>query len=665
MPDEDMADGGAGDGSASGSDGWADARLQRADDEQVAQAPPETARHTGPPVPGMVINGRYELLTLIGHGGMGEVWRAQDTKLRRFVAVKGLLDRSSLTGGAQAEAMARARQEAQAIAKIEHPNVVTVHDQVETDHQVWIVMKLVDAKSLAELLRSEGTLAVPKAARLALQVLQGLRAVHGAEVVHRDVKPHNVVVGEGGHAILVDFGIAKFDGALPVTQAGTVIGTPEYLAPELFDSSAPAATPASDLWALGITLYEMVEGRTPFPGPNQWQVQVAIETSPVPPFQYAGPLAPVIEGLLTRDPRQRLSAALAEEMLQQVLDPPSAVRPATPVPAAVAPPVPVPQSGPARAGGPRRPRGRTLLKAGVLALCVALLGAGWIALSADDEPDGKENTGAGSGQGSKKERWKDTHPMLKIGVKDDQPGLSKYDKKTKKYSGYDIDLAYEIARRMGYERDEVDFTTVATDYRSTALKVKLVDLVIASYSITEERKTAPPTEYSVDFAGPYYEASRGFLVREKSSRYTIRDTSDLQTLQVEVCTARDSTYEKWLPEAGFKLVKSPPNTYQDCLDKLLDRTSDIYAVATDDVILAGYVKENPGKVRQLENVGGAEGYGVGMRPKSPLLKSEVCATLKGILAGRVWEDLYTKHLSPLTGRANPPGLPDLTECKGY
>ncbi|MEU8674165.1 serine/threonine-protein kinase [Streptomyces sp. NPDC048560] len=616
----------------------------------------------------MVINGRYELLTPIGHGGMGEVWKAQDTKLRRFVALKGLLDRNAMTGASQAEAMERARREAQAIAKIEHQNVVTVHDQVETDRQVWIVMKLLDARSLADLLRSEETLTVPRAARIALQILRGLRAVHAADVVHRDVKPHNVVVGEDGQAILVDFGIATFDGALTVTQVGAVIGTPEYLAPELFDSSAPAprtATPASDLWALGVTLYEMVEGRRPFRGANQWEVQVAVDASPVPPFRYAGPLAPVIEGLLSRDPRRRLSAARAEAMLQRVLDPGPTTGSGTP------PPSPEPAPSPAPAPLPASRLRTTPVKAAAVALgAVVLAGAGWIALP-DGDDDGRSGKAGESGESADpgragpKTRWKDSHPELQIGVKGDQPGLSKHDKKTDTYTGYDVDLAYEIAERMGYERGEVQFSTIASDYRDDALEVEVVDLVIASYSITDERKTAPPTGYSVDFAGPYYKASRGFLVREKSSRYEINDTSDLKSLQVEVCTARESTYESWLPTAGFKLVPSPPNTYQDCLDKLLDKTSDIYAVASDDVILAGYVKANPGKVRQLENVGGAEGYGVGMRPNSPLLKGEVCAALRDVMGGKVWANLYKKNLSPLTGRENPPGLPELTECKGH
>ncbi|GFN06016.1 hypothetical protein Smic_45720 [Streptomyces microflavus] len=230
----------------------------------------------------MVIEGRYELLEPIGSGGMGEVWKAHDLRLRRFVAIKGLLDRNAMTAGTQAAAMQRARREAEAIAKIEHPNVVTVHDQVETDNQVWIVMKLLEARSLADLLRGEKVLAVPRAADIGLQILQGLRAVHAASVVHRDVKPGNVLVRDDGLAILVDFGIATFEGAAQVTRSGSVIGTPPYLAPELFTPGSPGPTPASDLWALGITLYEMVEGRVPFAGGEVWEVQENIRQAPTP-----------------------------------------------------------------------------------------------------------------------------------------------------------------------------------------------------------------------------------------------------------------------------------------------------------------------------------------------------------------------------------------------
>lgn len=113
------------------------------------------------------------------------------------------------------------------------------------------------------------------------------------------------------------------------------------------------------------------------------------------------------------------------------------------------------------------------------------------------------------------------------------------------------------------------------------------------------------------------------------------------------------------------MAKSQPNTYQDCLDKLLDPKSDVYAVASDDIILAGYVKANPGKVRRLENIEGAEGYGVAMRPDTRPLKREVCSALRTILDGRIWEDMYKENLSGLMGDKNTPGRPDLTECEDF
>ncbi|MFE5962992.1 serine/threonine-protein kinase [Streptomyces rubiginosohelvolus] len=661
-------------------------RAGRADDGQDGRL---AGRRADDDASRTVIDGRYELLEQIGSGGMGEVWKAHDRRLRRYVAVKGLLDRNSMTPGTQATAMQRARREAEAIAKIEHQNVVTVHDQVETDNQVWIVMKLLEARSLADLLSRDGVLAVPRATTIGLQVLQGLRAVHAASVVHRDVKPGNVLVRDDGLAILVDFGIATFEGADRVTRTGSVIGTPSYLAPELFAPASPGPTPASDLWALGVTLYEAVEGRVPFAGHEVWEVQENIRQSPDPVLRYAGPLAPVIQGLLITDPRERLDAATAEAMLREVLDDPAspdagAAAAATHPPTAVStpdpstPPTPVLRPAvrspepvsPSPAASGRRSRYRSWQIAAAV-VCVALLaGAGWLVAQGDGE-DGKqgERSGSAEGQGQagsgSQERWKDTHPTLEIGVKDDQPGLSKFDRKTRTYRGYDIDLAYAIAESMGYGKGEVAFTTVATDYRFTALKTKQVDLVIASYSITDDRKTAAPDGYSVDFAGPYYEASRGFLVREKSAKYTINDSSDLRDLGVEVCTARESTYEKALPKQGFTMAKSQPNTYQDCLDKLLDPESDVYAVASDDIILAGYVEANPGKVRRLENIQGAEGYGVAMRPGTPTLKREVCSALRTILAGRVWEDMYKENLSGLVGNKNPPGRPELTECEGF
>ncbi len=292
-------------------------------------ASPQPDPHLAPhPAPRLVIDGRYELLEPIGSGGMGEVWKAHDRRLRRFVAVKGLLDRNAMTPGTQAAAMRRARREAEAIAKIEHQNVVTVHDQVETDNQVWIVMKLLEARSLADLLRAERVLAVPRAADIGLQILQGLRAVHAASVVHRDVKPGNVLVHDNGRVVLVDFGIATFEGATQVTRSGSVIGTPPYLAPELF-APVPRPTPPPTCGHSASPCTRWSRAGSPSRAARCGRSRRTSGT-PRPGHPVRGPARPVIQGLLFPDPADRLDAATAEAMLREVQGEPPA--PHTPGP---------------------------------------------------------------------------------------------------------------------------------------------------------------------------------------------------------------------------------------------------------------------------------------------------------------------------------------------
>ncbi|MFE6777893.1 serine/threonine-protein kinase [Streptomyces sp. NPDC057702] len=671
MQDEDRS------GAGGPADHWGDGAARRPHSE-ATQRWPRTPSHEVPAVPDRphpVIEGRYELLEPIGSGGMGEVWKAHDRRLRRFVAIKGLLDRRATTVATQSVAMQRARREAEAIAKIEHPNVVTVHDQVETEDQVWIVMKLLDARSLADLLRVQTVLAVPRAADIGHQILQGLRAVHAASVVHRDVKPGNVLVRDDGLVILVDFGIATFEGATPVTRSDSVIGTPSYLAPELFARGSSGSTPASDLWALGVTLYEMVEGHLPFGGGEIWEVQENILRSPHLDPQYAGPLTPLIRGLLRTSPGERLDAATAETMLREVLSGSAhtasiraATRAATPEPgpdpAPRAPDPATPSRGEPDPVSPtpvaKRPRRGLRGRARVLAAtacAVVLATAGWLVANGGlgEEGQGGDKGSGGTNNAAAAQPWKKTHPVLRIGVKYDQPGLS--ERVRGRYVGYDVDTAYKVAKRMGYNRDEVKLVPVTTENRNSELKKKTVHLVIASYTIRQDDE--------IDFVGPYYTAGRGFLVREKSSKYTIKDSSDLKSLGVEVCTAKGSTYWDELPKRGFTMMKSPPATYQRCLEQLLDERTDVYAVASDDVILAGYAKQNPGKVRRLTSIDGTEDYGVAMLSGQAGLKAEVCSAVRGILADKEgWEAAYRKNLADLMDAEAPPGLPDLdpTTC---
>ncbi|SFX90019.1 serine/threonine-protein kinase [Streptomyces atratus] len=657
---------GQGEDSPRGADGgWAGDFL-RSDSTEHAQSWPEPASQpsqapdrAAAPAPHHVIDGRYELLHSLGRGGMGEVWEALDTRLDRHVAVKGLLGRDAVGAATQEQMMQRARREAAAIAKIKHPNVVAVHDRVESGNQVWIVMDLLDARSLADLMRAEQRLPVRRTAAIGLQVLGGLRAVHEARVVHRDVKPANILFAKEDFAILADFGIATFDGAVPLTRAGELIGTFKYLAPELLaqTSQESAATPASDLWSLGVTLYEMVEGRHPFDRPNEYEVLVAACQSDPLPMEHGGDLAEVVVRLMHKDPRRRLSAQSAEEMLRKILRASSA-KP-DPVPVPKPPPVP-PQAPPQQPEPPKKGvPGWQKLSAAVV--CGALLaGLGWFAVDRM-RGDGEAETGARPGQGSQSEPYIKRHPFLKVGVKADQPGLSE---KTKggKYRGYEIDVAYAIAHDMGYSRDRVIFEPVSSENRSTILQKGDVDLVIATYSITPERKHAKAPDYSVAFAGPYYVASRSFMVRKKAKTVSIDDSRMLRKRQFEVCTARSSTYESWLPEAGYNMTESLPNGYDRCVRDLLDPASSVYAVSTDDVILAGFVKNNLSELKRLDSGPGAEGYGVAMKPDEKRLKGEVCSALKKIMNDGVWEELYAKHLAPLLNRTNPPNKPKLAEC---
>ncbi|MFF5311262.1 serine/threonine-protein kinase [Streptomyces massasporeus] len=267
---------------------------------------------------GLLVAGRYRLDESIGSGGMGRVWRAHDEVLHRSVAIKELTAALYVSESEQAILLARTRAEARAAARINHSAVVTVHDVLEHDGRPWIVMELVEGRSLADAVKEEGRVEPREAARIGLWVLRALRAAHTAGVLHRDIKPGNVLLGRDGRVLLTDFGIAQIEGDTTITRTGEVVGSVDYLAPERVRGHDPG--PSSDLWALGATLYTAVEGRSPFRRTTPLTTMQAVVEEEAAELQHAGPLTPVIISLLRKDPHTRPDASAAEQMLAEAAE---------------------------------------------------------------------------------------------------------------------------------------------------------------------------------------------------------------------------------------------------------------------------------------------------------------------------------------------------------
>ncbi|MEU2348783.1 serine/threonine-protein kinase [Modestobacter sp. NPDC049651] len=262
---------------------------------------------TEPPAGNRVVGGRYDLVDELGRGGMGVVWLAHDRVLHREVALKEISYPLHVTDAERAVLRERTLREARAAAQLEHPHVAAIHDIVEEDGRPWLVMEHVRSRSLQRILEEDGPVAPAQAARIGLDVLSALEVAHAAGIVHRDVKPANVLITDDGDACLTDFGIATTTEDSTLTAQGAVLGSPSYMAPER--AHGEPATPAVDLWSLGATLYAAVEGRTPFGGDEPMAILLAvIEEEPARPTA-AGPLTPVLDGLLRKDPATRMSAA--------------------------------------------------------------------------------------------------------------------------------------------------------------------------------------------------------------------------------------------------------------------------------------------------------------------------------------------------------------------
>lgn len=306
------------------------------------------------------IAGRYRLITRIGGGAMGVVWQGQDSSLDRVVAVKELLLQNGLDAAKTAEARSRVMREGRIAARLQHPHAITVFDVVEDSGRPWLIMEYLPSESLAAVLSAKGTLPPEDVVRIGRQLASALTAAHKAGIVHRDVKPGNVLLGEEGTVKITDFGISRAAGDVTITATGEIAGTPAFLAPEV--ARGHEADFRSDVFSLGATLYTAVEGVPPYGwGENPMALLHRVAREDVTPPQRAGVLTPVLTRLLQAKPEDRPSMAQTLAMLDEL-------------PLGPAPAVPAVTASDARKGGGGRRKGLllALVAGGVLVVAAVL-----------------------------------------------------------------------------------------------------------------------------------------------------------------------------------------------------------------------------------------------------------------------------------------------------
>ncbi|GGP87605.1 serine/threonine-protein kinase [Streptosporangium pseudovulgare] len=320
--------------------------------------------------PGLpVLAGRYRAIDRLGAGGMGVVWRARDELLHREVAIKEVKLGPGLPEAQRAEMRERTLREARAAARLGHPSIVTVHDVISQDGRPWIVMDLIRGRSLQQVVRASGPIDPRRAAAIGAAVLDALALAHSRGIMHRDVKPANIMLADDGGVLLTDFGIATLEGDVQLTSPDALVGSPGYIAPERLRGTGDG--PAADLWSLGAALYTAVEGRGPFHRGASAATLGAVLTEETPVPARAGELAPVLLAVLDKDPRRRPGEAALRAALQRV----ARGLPAGPL-------LPEDQAGPA----PTARQGRTGLLVGAGLAVMAAAVAGTVVLTSSDDP---------------------------------------------------------------------------------------------------------------------------------------------------------------------------------------------------------------------------------------------------------------------------------------
>lgn len=586
-----------------------------------------------------LVAGRYRLGRTLGEGGMGVVWRARDELLDREVALKELRHTSAFDPADPDPAYRRMLREAMAAAQLRHPGIITVHDVVIDRERPWIVMELVEGPSVAQLVAERGPLPEWQAAAIGRQVAQALAAAHARGIVHRDVKPANILL-DGERAVLTDFGIAAMSGATALTGTGNLIGSPEFMAPERVNGQP--AGPPSDLWSLGVTLYFAASGLSPFTGEDLQGALAAVVTREPVPLAQAPSLWPVIAALLRKNPAERPVGAQAIAMLG---GPPVAAYPAQPV---ARPGYPM-GAAPFAPGAPpvRASRKMRLAIIGV-AVFVALAAGGviwWQTSGEQSQAQTPPTSDSAKPQSSAPVTEVDGSPTVDriqargtviIGVKSDQPGLGMQNPADGTRSGFDIEIARIVAGGLGLDDNRIVFQNVASSERETALREGTVDFYVGTYTITEKRKD------QVGFAGPYLTGGQSLLVRRDDTTITGKDTLRGK----KVCSVTGSSPLQRIQELA---LTEPENVvalpaYADCVSRLSG--GEVDAVTTDDAILKGYAAADPTVLKVVGEPFDEIAYGIGLAKEDKPLRDKVNDLLQAALDDGRWQSAYDRTLGP-------------------
>ncbi|MFD8377316.1 bifunctional serine/threonine-protein kinase/glutamate ABC transporter substrate-binding protein [Streptomyces sp. NPDC059679] len=631
---------------------------------------------------------------------MGLVWRAHDLALHREVALKEVRPPDPGLAEYDPEAAralrARVLREARALARIGHPNVVTIHHIVDGDEHTypWLVMELIAGGSLQGRL-DRGLLSPADAARLGRGMLAGLEAAHAAGIQHRDIKPANILLRPDGSPVLTDFGIAAVQGSTALTAAGSVIGTPDYMAPERV--SGEDGGPEADLWSLAMTLYVTVEGRNPMRRGNTLATLAAVLGEDVPPPEHAGALTAVLMSVLVRDPQERPDARTLDRLLTEAeaaaesapaagpvaaaesaaasgqapaagaaaakapadgptsypLAPPhtAAPQPSRPVPQQGEPPVyvsppppPMPQAPPVHppAPPPVAPPRRGWVYGSALGAVVLAGALLWVLLPSGDGSDGDNASRAPDTSGSPGKASADTPSngasdgpssgkKITIGIKTDQPGIG-FKTPDGRYTGFDVDVATYIAKALGHNPADIEWKQTRSSEREAMLERGDVDFVVASYAMTDARKKR------IDFAGPYLEAHQDVLIgRDNTSVGTAQDLNGRKVCAVTGSVSALNVRTKFAPQAQVR----ERDTYALCLSDLRDGAVD--AITGDDAILAGYAAAQPNGFKLGGLAMTEERYGIGIRKGSPL-KDKIQRALDKMTDDGSWNRALSKNL---------------------